>query len=138
MSDTKDCLMITLMKAAQDLISTHNGSVYEGGLSNADVRTRMLRISDDLVYACDECDYGILTADQTDERLGNIQIEMERARRILATINRDYDVIRADRHDRGIDDLYRSDISLQMSLMSLTDAILSVKYEILKWELEDE
>ena len=80
----------------------------------------------------------MLTSDQTGERLGDIQGEMEKAKRILATINRDYDIIRADRHDKGIDDLYRSDINLQMSLTSLTDAILDAKYEILKLEVEDD
>ena len=48
--------MIIVMKAAQDLISMYDGSVYEDVLSHTDIKTRMLRISGDLEYACNECD----------------------------------------------------------------------------------
>ena len=43
--------MIAIMKAASDLISTYNS-----GLSPGAIKARMVRISDDLKYAVDECD----------------------------------------------------------------------------------
>jgi hypothetical protein len=44
------CLMITIMKAASDLIQT-----YGSGLSDGDIRDRMVRISGDLLYGAEEC-----------------------------------------------------------------------------------
>lgn len=49
MEDHK-CMMIGIMKAAGDLIST-----YDASLSEAAIKTRVLRISDDLKYLCEEC-----------------------------------------------------------------------------------
>ena len=50
MTQDNKCLMITIMKAASDLIQT-----YGSGLSDSAIRTRMARISDDLLYAVNEC-----------------------------------------------------------------------------------
>ena len=80
----------------------------------------------------------MLTTDQTGERLGYIQIQMEKAKRILKGINEDYDIIRADRYDTDIRELYTSDLNLQDSLMSITDAIMYIKHEIISLECEDE
>lgn len=49
--NTEECLMISIMKSASDLINTYNG-----GLSVSAIKARMVRISDDLKYAVDECD----------------------------------------------------------------------------------
>ena len=80
----------------------------------------------------------MLTSDQTGERLGDIQVEMEKARRNLDAINEDYDMIRADRYDKNIRELYSSDRNLQDSLTSLRDAIMYVKHEIAALECEND
>ena len=80
----------------------------------------------------------LLTSDQTGERLGDIQVSMEKAKRILDEVNADYDIIRTDRYDRGMRVLYISDSNLQDSLMSLRDAIMYVKHEIIALECADD
>ncbi len=81
----------------------------------------------------------MLTSDQTGEKLGDILVQMKQAKRILTTINEDYDSIRADRYDKGICELYRSDDALQDSWMSLDDAIVNIKHEISMLDgIEDE
>ena len=81
----------------------------------------------------------MLTSDQTGEKLGDILVQMKQAKRILTTINEDYDSIRADRYDKGIRELYRSDDALQDSWMSLDDAIVNIKHEISMLDgIEDE
>lgn len=72
----------------------------------------------------------MLTTDQTGERLGDIMVQMVKAKGILKEINEDYDIIRSDRYDRDIRELYSSDSNLQDSLMSLRDAIMYIKHEI--------
>ncbi len=54
MNTTEQCLMTAIMKASVDLIST-----YDAGFTDSAIKTRMLRIGEDLWYAveqCDECD----------------------------------------------------------------------------------
>lgn len=45
------CMMSSIMRAASDLINT-----YDSALSDGAIKTRMLRISEDLIYAVNECD----------------------------------------------------------------------------------
>ena len=49
-SDNK-YLMLVIMRSAGDLVA-----MYESSLSDGDIKRRMLRISDDLVYAVNQCD----------------------------------------------------------------------------------
>jgi len=50
MEDHK-CMMIGIMKAAGDLIG-----MYDSSLSAVAIKARVLRISADLDYLCEECD----------------------------------------------------------------------------------
>lgn len=79
----------------------------------------------------------MLTPDQTGERLGDILVQMEQAKRTLDAINIDYDMIRADRYDKFIRELYMSDNNLQDSVMSLKDAIMYIKHELIELECDE-
>ena len=72
----------------------------------------------------------MLTDEQIRDRLVAIRSRMEEVKVILTDVNGDYDEIRADRYDKGIRTLYRSDDNLQDSWMSLSDAIMFAKQEI--------
>ena len=80
----------------------------------------------------------MLTSYQTGEKLDNIRMKMETASKILNEINEDYDIIRADRYDRGVRELYDSDSSLQDGLTAIRDSIMYMKHEMIKLEFEDE
>lgn len=79
----------------------------------------------------------MLTSDETGERLGSILTRMEKAKVILDAINVDYDMIRADRYDKFIRELYMSDSNLQDAVMSVHDAIMYIKHEIAALECDE-
>jgi len=79
----------------------------------------------------------MLTTDETGQRLGDILAQMEKVEPILNAINVDYDIIRADRYDRFIRELYMSDSNLQDAVMSLQDAIMYIKHEIAALECDE-
>ena len=93
-----------------------------------------------MVYTVSETETGLmlLTSDQKGERLGDIQVQMEKAKRILNDVNSDYDIIRADRYDRGMRELCMSDDNLQDAWMALGDAIMYIKHEIDALECADD
>ena len=71
-----------------------------------------------------------MNSDEIGQCLGDILDDMVRAKKIIISINIDYDDVRIDRYEKSIANFYESDKCIQDTLMNLTGAIMHIKHEI--------